>query len=822
MLVMPEKRRIVINSDANATVATVIPHAKQIDHGGEKLLAMPYGVEESIVLKNLGFSVPAPILHYYDWPARFSPMEHQKETAAFLTMHRRCLCLNAPGTGKSISSIWAADFLLTEGMVRKVLIIAPLSTLKVVWGRELRHHLPHRSFEIIDGSRTKAKRLELLEKPGLQYVIMNHDCFTNMREHLEGFDVVIYDEATALKTPGSQRFKVFYKWVAQHQPWLWLLTGTPISQSPSDAWTLARLVDSPSVPKSYTTFKDLVMQKVTQFRWVPRPDALETCRRVLQPSIRFSLDECKDLPQTNFVGRKTELTPVQAKAFKEMKEDACVAFAAGEVTAANSAVLLSKLLQITCIAYNTPVLTDAGWIPIQHVRRKHKVWDGVEWVAHGGVVYKGNKHTLSVGGIRMTPDHKVLVDTWVTAQEFRDGYASGSSEWPQVRLPDGVAEIPYTGAPEVEDSALALPLRLWERSCTTKPVPEKRESGVPSKLRVPPRQRDAQNVEDAPAPHMDEHEAEVQRNVRQRLLTLWGQGHHGMRRVAAVVRQLLGGHEGGVRPDAVTRPRGCERPLLQGELSLGDAERAGKQPPRTRMAGHSEGANDYVAGSGSLRDQSGDTACTPDSVWVANSESARPVYDIVNCGPRKRFVVKGDVGKPLIVHNCGVAYADTGPVLVDASHRYQSLTELIDEVGDKVIVFVPLKGVQHWLKEKLVADGYDVALVNGDTSKAERDQIFNDFQHTDSIRVLLAHPKVASHGLTLTRSKDIIWYAPIYSLESYEQANARIRRLSTTGKTTVWHIWATTFEQELYRRLRMKQNTLTEFLNLVQGINSDD
>lgn len=518
MLVMPDKRRIVINSDANATVATVIPHAKQIDHGGEKLLAMPYGVEESIVLKNLGFSVPAPILHYYDWPARFSPMEHQKETAAFLTMHRRCLCLNAPGTGKSISSIWAADFLLTEGVARKVLIIAPLSTLKVVWGRELRHHLPHRSFEIIDGSRTKAKRLELLEKPGLQYVIMNHDCFTNMREHLEGFDVVIYDEATALKTPGSLRFKVFYKWVQQHQPWLWLLTGTPISQSPSDAWTLARLVDSPSVPKSYTTFKDLVMQKVTQFRWVPRPDALETCRRVLQPSIRFSLDECKDLPQTNFVGRKTELTPVQAKAFKEMKEDACVAFAAGEVTAANSAVLLSKLLQIVC----------------------------------------------------------------------------------------------------------------------------------------------------------------------------------------------------------------------------------------------------------------------------------------------------------------GVAYADTGPVLVDASHRYQSLTELIDEVGDKVIVFVPLKGVQHWLKEKLVADGYDVALVNGDTSKADRDQIFNDFQHTDSIRVLLAHPKVASHGLTLTRSKDIIWYAPIYSLESYEQANARIRRLSTTGKTTVWHIWATTFEQELYRRLRMKQNTLTEFLNLVQGINSDD
>jgi hypothetical protein len=86
---------------------------------------------------------------------------------------------------------------------------------------------------------------------------------------------------------------------------------------------------------------------------------------------------------------------------------------------------------------------------------------------------------------------------------------------------------------------------------------------------------------------------------------------------------------------------------------------------------------------------------------------------------------------------------------------------------------------------------------------------------------LLAHPKVAAHGLTLTRAKDIIWFAPIYSLESYTQANARIRRLTTTGKTTVWHIWATSFEAELYRRLRNKLNTLTDFLDLVNGINAE-
>lgn len=516
MLVIPEKRKIVINSTENAAVAQYIPHAKVFEHGGESLVALPYGVDEAMVLRNLGFHVPAPILQYYNWPARFQPMDHQKETAAFLTTHKRALCLNAPGTGKSISSIWAADFLLDEGVAKKVLIIAPLSTLTVVWGRELKHHLPHRSFVICTG--TKEKRERLLSQPGVQYVIINHDGFTNMQSQLNDFDVVIYDEATALKSPSSQRYKIFAKWVQKHQPWLWMLTGTPISQTPADAWTLARLVDSPACPKSFTTFKDQVMQKVSTFRWVPRADALETCKKVLQPSIRFSLDECKDLPDTNFVGRKTELTKQQEKAFGEMKNKAVTVFAAGEVTAPNAAVVLSKLLQISC----------------------------------------------------------------------------------------------------------------------------------------------------------------------------------------------------------------------------------------------------------------------------------------------------------------GVVYGEPGAIAIDASERYNTLTELLNEIGDKVIVFVPLRGVQDWLRDKLTADGFDVASVHGDVSKTERNEIFNNFQHTDSIRVLLAHPKVAAHGLTLTRAKDIIWFAPIYSLEQYEQANARIRRLTTTGKTTVWHIWATGFEAELYRRLRAKKNTLAEFLDLVQGINSDE
>jgi hypothetical protein len=98
MLLMPEKRRIIIDSTANAAVRKCIPHAKTVLHDGKSLVAVPYGVDEAMVLKNLGFNVPAPIQHYYDWPARFEPMAHQRDTAAFLTMNKRALCLNAPAS----------------------------------------------------------------------------------------------------------------------------------------------------------------------------------------------------------------------------------------------------------------------------------------------------------------------------------------------------------------------------------------------------------------------------------------------------------------------------------------------------------------------------------------------------------------------------------------------------------------------------------------------------------------------------------------------------------------------------------------------------
>ena len=818
MLVIPEKKKLVLNTSVYTAVLSAIPHAKAFDLDGVQHVALHHGPEESLVLKNLGFKVPEPIRSYYLWPARFKPMDHQKDTSAFLSMNRKALCLNAPGTGKTISALWAADYLLEEGVVKRVLIVAPLSTVSVVWGREMYHHLPHRSFSVLVGSRDKRK--DLLAQ-GAQYCVINHDGFTSMQANLTDFDLVIYDEATALKTPGSQRYKIFSRWMTQHNPWLWMLTGTPISQNPTDAWTLARLVNSPTVPRSFTAFRDMVMNKITTFKWIPRANALETCKQVLQPSIRFSLDECMSIPDTNYIGRQCSLTPAQQKAFKQMEDHSMVLFKNKDVTAANAAVALGKLIQICCIAEDTPVLTRRGWTPIQHVSSEDTLWDGEEWVTCDGSVCLGYKHVIQCGDVAMTPDHKVLSTVgWREAKDFEHGEPSKRFTRASVRLPDGCVAGGLIDRAYHEGS-MGMSLRMREHRRAGEPVPTGRGTAAPSELWVPSRQRDTQNVWYSSLQYLDKHASPLPRYWGQGLAQLRRAWHHGVQAVAGVVRELLGGHAGRILVTVNARAQGQLRQLHAQELRVGNATRAGEQPTQQRGDRHAKGQHDGDTGGAGVWSET-DNGVQKNRAREQGLAASRKVYDIVNCGPRNRFVVRGSAGQPSIVHNCGVLYGnDKEHIGIDAGPRLDTLKDLLNEIGDKTIVFCPLRGVQDWLHTELVKAGYDVESVHGDVGKTERNTIFSDFQNTERIRVLLAHPRVAAHGLTLTRAKDIIWFAPIYSLEQYEQANARIRRLTTSGKTNVWHIWATKFEAELYRRLRFKQRVLGEFLKLVQGINDE-
>ena len=244
MLVVEKARTLALKLNNPNRVLDSIPTAKTVEVRGIPLVLTPHSLDEVRVLRNLGINAPSPILHYYDWCGQYTPYEHQKQTAAFLTLHPKGLVLNEIGTGKTQSSLWAADYLIKTKQVKKVLILSPLSTLERVWGDAIFTGFPHRRFVVLHGT---AERRKKLLKTEADFYIINHDGFPIISELAHGmFDLVIVDEAAVLRNPSTQRFKVFRKWMDNNTPTrLWLMTGTPTPNDPTDAWALAKLVNSP-------------------------------------------------------------------------------------------------------------------------------------------------------------------------------------------------------------------------------------------------------------------------------------------------------------------------------------------------------------------------------------------------------------------------------------------------------------------------------------------------------------------------------------------------------------------------------------------------
>ena len=72
-----------------------------------------------------------------------------------------------------------------------------------------------------------------------------------------------------------------------------------------------------------------------------------------------------------------------------------------------------KIAELACIAAGSLVLTDQGLVPIEQVTTDMRVWDGINWVEHEGVVYKGIREVITYEGLTATPDHIV----WVEGQQ---------------------------------------------------------------------------------------------------------------------------------------------------------------------------------------------------------------------------------------------------------------------------------------------------------------------------------------------------------------------------------------------------------------------
>jgi SNF2 family DNA or RNA helicase len=506
------KANKVILVPRRGDTCNMFPETHQITHLDQEFLVVNHDIPRTIMLRSLGYHIPNPMLSYYEFPGG-KPFDVQKRTVDLMTTAARCYVLNSMGTGKTKATLWAWDYLYSHGFCGKLLVVATLSTLRFVWQSEAFATLPHRKVEVLHG--TKAQRLERLDNKDADIYVINHDGLKTIMPELSqrlDIDVLALDEVAVYRN-NSDRSKAMRKFAPRFKI-VWGLTGRPMPNEPTDVWGISKVVTPHTSPKYFKQAQELLMTKINNFKWIPRPEAIDRAIAMLQPNVRFDLDQVVELPEVISRTIDVPLTSMQSKIYKTLATEFKAEVGNGQVTAVNAAVAMGKLLQVS-----------------------------------GGWVYAG--------------------------------------------------------------------------------------------------------------------------------------------------------------------PMG-----------------------------------------------------------------AVPVFKVDDPMP-----------------------------------RHQTLIDLINENERKVIVYVPFRHAIEGLTPILDAAGIEHAVVHGEVSG--RSEIFNQFQHTDKYKTLLAHPACVAHGLTLTAADTIIWYMPITSLEIYEQANARITRIGQKHKQKVLHLQSTPVERKIYSLLQRKQKVQDTLLELL-------
>jgi SNF2 family DNA or RNA helicase len=328
-------------------------------------------LENLQALRTHDIDVP-PIMNYrYDWPrlrrAVPKPFAAQVVTANHAALHPRSFVLNDMRTGKTLSCLWAADYIMQEaekkGLTCRCLIVCPLSTVRSVWVDAVQTHFMGRRKIVNTHNPNAKKRRQLFDVPA-DFYVMNIDGVKigakktwrgielekgGLAEHIMNradLQIIIIDEASGFRDAQSIRSKAAQTIFAE-KPYVWALTGTPTPNQPTDAHGLRRLID-PAYRESFKSVKERMMYNMGGFKWAPRPDGYIQAAELLTPSVRFKKEHCFDMPPQLQTARDAEFSAEQAELYETLRIAMRAELAGGEIDAVHEGALRLKLLQIAC------------------------------------------------------------------------------------------------------------------------------------------------------------------------------------------------------------------------------------------------------------------------------------------------------------------------------------------------------------------------------------------------------------------------------------------------------------------------------------------
>ena len=161
--------------------------------------------------------------------------------------------------------------------------------------------------------------------------------------------------------------------------------------------------------------------------------------------------------------------------------------------------------------------------------------------------------------------------------------------------------------------------------------------------------------------------------------------------------------------------------------------------------------------------------------------------------------------------------------VVDCTSRLTEIKRIIDSTQRKVVIFVNFTSVIHMLQRHLTEtwrkqhSTLKCGVINGAVSDKDRVILLNTFGSDPDLKVMIVDPTTTAHGINEFVAADTgIWAGPCDRTELWIQGNARIRRPGQTFPSTIFQLFSTPTEQEMFRRLENNTSMQGLMLDMVR------
>ena len=156
----------------------------------------------------------------------------------------------------------------------------------------------------------------------------------------------------------------------------------------------------------------------------------------------------------------------------------------------------------------------------------------------------------------------------------------------------------------------------------------------------------------------------------------------------------------------------------------------------------------------------------------------------------------------------GAVYDEDGNYTPVHDAKLEALEQLIEEAnGQPVLVFYSFRSDLERIQQRMP-----------DARVLETDKDIDDW-NAGKVPVMLAHPASCGHGLNLQQGGHIIvWFGPTWSLELYQQANARLNRQGQDKPVMIYHLIASgTVDERVKAAIKNKSTTQADLIDCVKA-----